>query len=597
MVDTTVEEALAGHMPPGGTLAALCEATAAVPEDLSDRELLKTVEAAVQLERWAGAVRTRLLGALVERHPPGSTAPVPDATGKTAVPVARWLPSQVAMATHLTEDQARGELGMAERLYRVLPETLAEWEAGRIGERAAEAIAESTQILDDDAARAVQAAILPGASTITQTRLRARLRTAIHRADPDGAARRHQRAFDDREVSISRNDNGMGSLWLSGSAAQTEASWNSLDRLVRSLGSEDPRTLAQRRCDLAHELLQGTVTITDLTSVIAAVSTVVNSRHPADAAADTTTGTGAGVPAATRPAHPTGAARASNEASERGSATGAGTAQAAEATTGTATNAATGTMTIAATPTATGAAIAELTGVDPEIIATAVAEVLACKPDPNATIGRKPLIQVVVGLDTLLGGSRPGEITGHGPIPATTARALAAGGDWKRLVTDPVTGQLLDYGRNTYRPPANLHDHVHGRDGTCRGPDCERRIRDLDHHQDWGKDGHTVDHNLFGLCQRHHKLKDVTGWHALVRPDGGLTWISPDGYQSTTYPKDYRVFTEDTVVSEGVAERRVIDPGTEGPRPARSRLARPAAGAQPTIPEPRDGTDDDPAPF
>ncbi|MFP5021093.1 HNH endonuclease [Pseudonocardia phyllosphaerae] len=564
MVDTTVEEALAAQMLPGGALAALCEATAAVPGELSDRELLKTVEAAVQLERWAGAVRTRLLGALVERHPPGSTAPVPDATGKTPVPVARWLPSQVAIATHLTEEQARGELGMAERLYRVLPETLAEWEAGRIGERAAEAIAESTQVLDDDAARAVQAAILPGASTITQTRLRARLRTAIHRADPDGAARRHQRAFDDREVTISRSDNGMGSLWLSGSAAQTEASWNSLDRLARSLGTEDPRTLAQRRCDLAHELLQGTVTITDLTSVMTAVSTVANSR-----------------PAA-------------------GTATSAGTAQAAEATTGTETTAATGTQAGTATNATTGVALDEPTRVDAEVIATAVAEILACKPDPNATIGRKPLIQVVVSLDTLLGGSRPGEITGHGPISATTARALAAGGDWKRLVTDPATGQLLDYGRNTYRPPANLHDHVHGRDGTCRGPDCERRIRDLDHHQDWGKDGHTVEDNLFGLCQRHHKLKDVTGWHALVRPDGGLTWISPDGYQSTTYPKDYRVFTEDTVVTEGVADRRVIKPDTDtgtDVSSVRTRFTRLAGEGELAIPEPRDGDDDTPAPF
>ncbi|MFP5021328.1 HNH endonuclease [Pseudonocardia phyllosphaerae] len=575
MVDTTVEEALAGHMLPGGTLAALCEATAAAPGELSDRELLKTVEAAVQLERWAGAVRTRLLGALVERHPPGSTAPVPDATGKTAVPVARWLPSQVAIATRLTEDQARGELGMAERLYRVLPETLAEWEAGRIGERAAEAIAESTQVLDDDAARAVQAAILPGASTITQTRLRARLRTAIHRADPEGASKRHQRAFDDREVSISRSDNGMGSLWLSGSAAQTEASWNSLDRLARSLGTEDPRTLAQRRCDLAHELLQGTVTITDLTSVMSAVSTVVNSRP----GVGTTTSTGSGVAPAPRLA---GAAGASNGIP--GSDTGFGTAQTTEATTGTETTA------------ATGAAIDEPTGVDAEVIATAVAEVLAHKPDPNATIGRKPLIQVVVGLDTLLGGSRPGEITGHGPISAATARALAAGGDWKRLVTDPVTGQLLDYGRNTYRPPANLHDHVHGRDGTCRGPDCERRIRDLDHHLDWGKDGHTVDDNLFGLCQRHHKLKDVTGWHALVRPDGGLTWISPDGYQSTTYPKDYRVFTEDTVVTEGVAERRVLDPDREASS-RRTRITRLTGEPEAAIPEPRDGEDDTPAPF
>ena len=39
------------------------------------------------------------------------------------------------------------------------------------------------------------------------------------------------------------------------------------------------------------------------------------------------------------------------------------------------------------------------------------------------------------------------------PVPAMTAWALAAGGTWRRLVTDPVSGVVLDVGRTRYRPP------------------------------------------------------------------------------------------------------------------------------------------------
>ncbi|OLO58364.1 DUF222 domain-containing protein, partial [Actinomyces oris] len=41
-------------------------------------------------------------------------------------------------------------------------------------------------------------------------------------------------------------------------------------------------------------------------------------------------------------------------------------------------------------------------------------------------------------------------------VPAMTAWALAAGGTWKRLITDPVSGVVIDVGRTRYRPPAGL---------------------------------------------------------------------------------------------------------------------------------------------
>ncbi|WP_309316442.1 HNH endonuclease, partial [Actinomyces oris] len=43
-------------------------------------------------------------------------------------------------------------------------------------------------------------------------------------------------------------------------------------------------------------------------------------------------------------------------------------------------------------------------------------------------------------------------------VPALTAWALAAGGTWRRLVTDPASGVVIDVGRTRYRPPAGLAD-------------------------------------------------------------------------------------------------------------------------------------------
>jgi len=85
-------------------------------------------------------------------------------------------------------------------------------------------------------------------------------------------------------------------------------------------------------------------------------------------------------------------------------------------------------------------------------------------------------VQVTVPLTMLLGldQTHPAELAGYGPIPAQTARKLAAAGTWRRLVTDPITGAPLDYGRTRYQPPADLAEHVITRDRTCRWPGCHR---------------------------------------------------------------------------------------------------------------------------
>ena len=116
-------------------------------------------------------------------------------------------------------------------------------------------------------------------------------------------------------------------------------------------------------------------------------------------------------------------------------------------------------------------------------------------------------------------------------VPAMTAWALAAGGTWRRLVTDPASGTVLDVGRSRYRPPVGLADLVRARDKTCVFPTCQTPASrcDIDHLTAWSQGGTTSLDNLVVLCQAHHRLKHTPGW-ALTRDrdSGVLSWHTPD---------------------------------------------------------------------
>ena len=116
-------------------------------------------------------------------------------------------------------------------------------------------------------------------------------------------------------------------------------------------------------------------------------------------------------------------------------------------------------------------------------------------------------------------------------VPALTAWALAAGGTWRRLVTDPASGVVIDVGRTSYRPPAGLADLVRARDRACVFPTCQTPAErcDIDHLTAWSQGGTTSLDNLTTLCEAHHRLKHTPGW-ALTRDQAGgiLSWHTPD---------------------------------------------------------------------
>jgi hypothetical protein len=164
---------------------------------------------------------------------------------------------------------------------------------------------------------------------------------------------------------------------------------------------------------------------------------------------------------------------------------------------------------------------------------TAIASAYLASAAETVTPHRRPIsVNVTIDLPTLLGlAENPGQLAGYGAIPASVARELAADGKWKRFITDPQTGNLLDYGRQSYEPPQALIDFLIARDRTCRFPGCRRSaaLSDIDHAQSWETGGGTSPENLGALCRRHHRLKTHDGWTVVSRADGSCTWTSPLG--------------------------------------------------------------------
>ncbi len=147
---------------------------------------------------------------------------------------------------------------------------------------------------------------------------------------------------------------------------------------------------------------------------------------------------------------------------------------------------------------------------------------------------RSVSVNVTIDLPTLLGlNENPGQLAGYGVLPAQIVRALAGEGKWRRFITDPNSGTLLDYGRDSYQPPQDLVDYLIARDRTCRFPGCRQSAAraDIDHAEAWEDGGATSAANLGALCRRHHRMKTHGGWKLISNEDGSCNWESPDGHR------------------------------------------------------------------
>ncbi len=171
------------------------------------------------------------------------------------------------------------------------------------------------------------------------------------------------------------------------------------------------------------------------------------------------------------------------------------------------------------------------TGADPRVFTPARGQGLPRVWPLGVLGGHRAQILIRVSLSTLMGGEDPGDIEGLGPIPADVARAFAAGGTWRRLVTDPITDRVLDYGTTRYEPPQNMSDRIKENEPHCTAAGCSAtaRMTELDHRTPFPL-GHTSDDNLDPKCRRCHVLKTHGNFEDEVDDHGNRFWRTPTGH-------------------------------------------------------------------
>jgi Domain of unknown function (DUF222) len=182
--------------------------------------------------------------------------------------------------------------------------------------------------------------------------------------------------------------------------------------------------------------------------------------------------------------------------------------------------------------------------------------------------GRRPHIQVTVPFSTLIGiDDHPGELVGYGPIPSGVARRLAGEGTWRRLLTDPATGRLLDYGTTRYTPPQDLRDVIIARDRECMFPTCSMPAHrgQIDHTISYPH-GPTAQTNLGPPCDPHHDLKTRWGWRVDQPEQGRFIWTSPVGRRYEQEPQQIGPIVTPRLIAQDAGPPSDADPpGDAGP--------------------------------
>jgi Domain of unknown function (DUF222) len=494
------------HEPPGeelGTLLAVVR-----PSDLDMYDLVSLLGACERQIAWVQAKQLAAVAELSGRrlvpgpHGEPADSPFPDGSSND------FAADEVAAALCLARVTGQQRVWLANALTR-LPETAAAFAAGALTLAKVKAIVEELAVLDDEPALAAEARVLGRAPDQTLGNLRRSLARAVAAADPAAAARRAAQAHTERRCILTPQPNGMCEFYALLPAPEAMALWTAVTALADQARTADRTNHADHPDHPDHPADPADpADTTDMDN-----PADMDNPGPADAAAN-------GDPADHGdhgdhgdPVDADGATRAADPSETRA----------------------------ADTHRESGDAAVESAG-RRRTMDQARADVLADmayatldREDLPRNHRRRPHIQITLAATTALGlDDQPGELAGYGPITAATARRLAAEGTWRRLLTDPATGGLLDYGRTTYQPPQNLVDHILTRDQTCRGLGCRIPAQrcDLDHTLPFPA-GPTADHNLTCLCRRCHTRKHQAGWTLHLHPDGDLSWTSPTGHTYT----------------------------------------------------------------
>ncbi|WP_022918651.1 HNH endonuclease signature motif containing protein [Ruania albidiflava] len=470
-------------------------------DEADDEDLVEAAAAAERLEAAAHAIKLRAAAALSHR-----LVMNPAALAHTEATQQDVAADELAVRMRITHRAGTDLVRRGRALDGVLLDTGEALASGVIDASRARVIVDGLDHVPPEVAATVEERVLPRAPRRTVAQLRSDVAKALVAVDADAAAERAHRRATERRVSRPRAlPDGMAAMRIEGPAADVLALDVALHAAARATkASGDERTMDQLRFDslagIAHRALatgrlvareQGQDADLPLASQGGHRPTIMVTVPLDQLLPGWTPATGV-VPAQNRPGSENG-----DQGVRAGQCVRADEGDRADQ----------GTM--AGLDTSTG----QVPSWPPPL------------PGKHLSPDQVPVLE------------------GYGHITPTLARALAAGGDWYRIVTDPLSGAVLDVGHTRYRPTQAMVDHIRARDGTCARPGCGHRAIEcqLDHTREWNhthptRGGPTSVDNLAPLCGRDHQVKTHGDFRLTQTGPGVFEWTTPTGHRYRREP-------------------------------------------------------------
>ena len=180
-------------------------------------------------------------------------------------------------------------------------------------------------------------------------------------------------------------------------------------------------------------------------------------------------------------------------------------------------------------------------------------DVVIAMPTDQWWLANQAAVVATVPFLTLTGDSElPGTVGDGSPIPAETARRIAAGSKTlTRILTDPATGTPVDAKATTYTIPKSVRKTLIAQWAICTVPGCTRSAEksEIDHvepffHLDPLKGGLTRFGNLHPLCKKHHAVKTARNYTVRMPESGLVEYEFTHGVSTTVHVPDQPINVE-----------------------------------------------------
>lgn len=252
------------------------------PTSLSDAELAERVEASQRVVNAAAAVQVQRMAQYAARedvrHEDGTLGQQDRPLGH----VSEFASGVVGPVLGLSSAAADTKVGVAARLASVMAPTLRAMAAGELDDWRATVLTRELIDARPDTIAAVQDIVLPGAGGRTAAQIRAQVRRALARLEPEALVERVRRSREERGLWRRPGEVGV-SEWLAVLPNETSAAcWAAVDELARRYRADgDARTLDQARADAMADLMLGNATVrTTVTFAVPALPAVASALSP-----------------------------------------------------------------------------------------------------------------------------------------------------------------------------------------------------------------------------------------------------------------------------------------------------------------------------